>query len=54
MERHNVDERAAFEMIREQARRNNRKLVDVADAVVTGHALLPTQLDAQHGEMLEP
>jgi len=41
MERHSVGEDAAFEMIRAQARTSNRKLVDVASAVVDGHALLP-------------
>ena len=41
MERHSVDEAAAFEMLRAQARGANRKLVDIAAAVVDGHALLP-------------
>jgi AmiR/NasT family two-component response regulator len=41
MERHAIDEAAAFEMLREQARRDNRKLVDLATAVVDGHRLLP-------------
>ena len=41
MERHSVDESAAFAMLREQARGGNRKLVDVATAVVDGHRLLP-------------
>ena len=43
MERHSIDEPAAFEMLREQARTTNRKLVDVASAVVDGHRLLPKQ-----------
>jgi len=43
MERHSVDEPAAFEMLREHARTTNRKLVDVASAVVDGHHLLPKQ-----------
>ena len=43
MERHSVDERAAFELLRDQARSANRKLVDVASAVVDGHRLLPKQ-----------
>jgi response regulator NasT len=43
MERHSVDEPAAFEMLREHARTTNRKLVDVASAVVDGHRLLPKQ-----------
>jgi AmiR/NasT family two-component response regulator len=43
MERHSVDEPAAFELLREHARSTNRKLVDVAGAVVDGHRLLPKQ-----------
>ena len=41
MERHSVDEEAAFEMLREHARSDNRKLIDLATAVVDGHRLLP-------------
>src|ERR671931_141200 len=41
MERHSLDERAAFEMLRSHARANNRRLVDIAHAVNDGHALLP-------------
>jgi AmiR/NasT family two-component response regulator len=43
MERHSVGEDAAFDLLREHARSSNRKLVDVANAVVDGHALLPKQ-----------
>ena len=43
MERHSVDEAGAFEMLREHSRTANRKLVDVAGAVVDGHRLLPKQ-----------
>jgi len=43
MERHGVDEEAAFNMLRDQARRTNRKLVDLADAVVSGHPMLPAR-----------
>jgi AmiR/NasT family two-component response regulator len=43
MERHGIDEQAAFEMLRDQSRRTHRKLIDVADAVTTGHPLLPAQ-----------
>jgi AmiR/NasT family two-component response regulator len=43
MERHSIDEAAAFELLREHARSTNRKLVDVASAVVDGHRLLPKQ-----------
>jgi AmiR/NasT family two-component response regulator len=41
MERHSVDEQRAFVLLRDQARRTNRKLVDVAAAVLDGHHLLP-------------
>jgi response regulator NasT len=41
MERHSVDEATAFEMLRSRARTANRKLVEVAGAVVEGHLLLP-------------
>jgi AmiR/NasT family two-component response regulator len=43
MERHSVDEARAFEMLRDHSRAANRKLVDIAGAVVDGHALLPKQ-----------
>src|SRR5579884_1255400 len=43
MERHSIDESAAFEMLREQSRNDNRKLNDLASAVVDGHRLLPRQ-----------
>jgi response regulator NasT len=43
MERHSIDANAAFDMLREQSRATNRKLVDIASAVVDGHALLPKQ-----------
>ena len=41
MERHSIDEATAFEMLRDHSRASNRKLVDVASAVVDGHRLLP-------------
>jgi response regulator NasT len=41
MERHAISEEAAFSMIREQARRTNRKIVDVAEALIETHRLLP-------------
>ena len=45
MERHSVDDADAFEMLRNQSRRTNSKLADVAMAVVDGHRLLPKQPD---------
>src|SRR5215204_1747326 len=46
MERHAIDEASAFEMLRERSRVDNRKLVDLAAAVVDGHRLLPKQPQA--------
>jgi AmiR/NasT family two-component response regulator len=41
MERHGIDEREAFALLRDHARAQNRRVVDVAGAVTEGHALLP-------------
>jgi AmiR/NasT family two-component response regulator len=41
MERHKIREDAAFSLIRDEARRSNRRVVDVAEALLGGHALLP-------------
>jgi AmiR/NasT family two-component response regulator len=46
MERHGIEEEAAFNMLRDHARRTQRKLVDVAEAVVSGHGLLPSRSEA--------
>jgi AmiR/NasT family two-component response regulator len=43
MERHSLDERGAFEMMRTHARSNNRRLIEIAQAVTDGHALLPKE-----------
>jgi AmiR/NasT family two-component response regulator len=43
MERHSIDENSAFEMLRDQSRLANRKLIDLAAAVVDGHRLLPNK-----------
>ena len=43
MERHSVDDDAAFDMLRDQSRAGNLKLIDLAAAVVDGHRLLPAQ-----------
>jgi AmiR/NasT family two-component response regulator len=47
MERHSVDEVTAFEMLRDHSRAANRKLVDIASAVVDGHPLLPKRSQAR-------
>jgi len=41
MERHSVPERDAFEMLRDHARASGRRVVEVAQSVLDGHALLP-------------
>jgi AmiR/NasT family two-component response regulator len=41
MERHGIDERAAFDMLRAHARNRGRKVVHVASAILEGHPLLP-------------
>jgi AmiR/NasT family two-component response regulator len=41
MERHGLDDRGAFELLRDHARAQSRRVVDVARAVTDGHALLP-------------
>ena len=40
MERHDTTEDRAFAMLRNHARSGNRKIVDIADAVLEGHRLL--------------
>jgi AmiR/NasT family two-component response regulator len=46
MERHGIDEASAFEMLRQQSRIDNRKLIDLATAVVDGYRLLPREPQA--------
>jgi AmiR/NasT family two-component response regulator len=41
MERHSIDEAGAFGLLRERSRADNRRLVDLAAAVVDGYRLLP-------------
>jgi AmiR/NasT family two-component response regulator len=41
MERHGAREESAFELIRTEARRTNRRAVDVAQALLDGQQLLP-------------
>jgi len=40
MERHGIDDREAFAMLRDEARRTNQKVSDLARSVSDGHALL--------------
>jgi len=41
MERHGIGDRPAFERIRAHARSSNRRVTEVAEAVISGHMLLP-------------
>ncbi len=41
MERHSIDEKRAFEMLRDEARRSNHKLIEVAEAIAISVNLLP-------------
>jgi AmiR/NasT family two-component response regulator len=51
MERHQIGEHAAFELLRNQSRQTNQKLVDIAQAITDHHALLPpTRPHPRHGE----
>ncbi len=43
MERHSIDEASAFEMLRDRSRIDNRKLIDLATAIVDGHRMLPRE-----------
>ena len=45
MERHRIDDRGAFEMLRSHARARSRTVVDTARAVLDGNALLPAPPD---------
>jgi AmiR/NasT family two-component response regulator len=49
MERHSIDEDRAFDIMRSHARRNNRKVVEVAHSVTEGHALLPKAGNGEFG-----
>ena len=40
MERHSLDEHQAFALLRDHARRSNRKIVDIAEALLASHQLL--------------
>ena len=59
MERHAIDEQRAFRLIREQARRTNTKMVDIAASILASHRLLssgatsPADLREEHIEPQE-
>jgi AmiR/NasT family two-component response regulator len=46
MERYQIDDRQAFMMLRDHARRTGHKLLHVAQAVLDGHLLLPSTAGA--------
>jgi AmiR/NasT family two-component response regulator len=48
MERHSIDEERAFEMLREQSRTGNQKLIDLAAAVVDGDRVPPPSATLRH------
>lgn len=54
MERHGIHEQAAFDMLRDEARRTNRKLVDLAEAVVTSRSMLPARRSQEATSSGEP
>ena len=54
MERHDIDEQTAFNMLRDTARRTQRKIIDVADAVVTSRSMLPAQLEPEGPTEAQP
>jgi response regulator NasT len=43
MERHGIDEQAAFDMLRNEARRTQRKVIELAEAVVASQPMLPAR-----------
>jgi AmiR/NasT family two-component response regulator len=45
MERGSLDEQQAFHLLREHARRTNRKVVDVAGSILESHRLLSTGIE---------
>ena len=50
MERHDIDEESAFDMLRDEARRTHRKVVDLAEVVIIGRPLLPVRPTPGAGE----
>ena len=47
MERHSIDEEEAFKLLRDQARRSQQKIVDVAEAVLSTYRLLSSESKGQ-------
>jgi AmiR/NasT family two-component response regulator len=51
MARHSVDADSAFEMLRGHSQHNGRKVVDVAQAIVDSHQLLPEPAAAESARL---
>jgi AmiR/NasT family two-component response regulator len=51
MERNSIDEEQAFNMIREHSRRTQRKMVEVAEAILTSHLLLAGPHEQDHADL---
>jgi len=49
MERHGIGEQAAFDMLRNEARRTQRKVIELAEAVVASQPMLPARPSAVPG-----
>jgi response regulator NasT len=49
MERYGLDERAAFDMLRHEARSSNLRIVDAAGRILEGHRLLPKERPPRRG-----
>ena len=43
MERHRSGEEEAFQTLRKEARRTRRKLIDVAETILSAYVLLPSR-----------
>lgn len=53
MERHQIDERQAFELLRGHARREQRKLLSLAEAVLSSHRVLARPRELSPGAVPE-
>jgi hypothetical protein len=50
MARHAIDQEKAFDILGQYSQRGNRKLIEVAEAIVQGHVLLPPSLLDRTGQ----
>jgi AmiR/NasT family two-component response regulator len=49
MERHGIGEEVAFMMLRDQSRKSNRRLIEIAQSILEAHALLPDNAPGARG-----